>query len=151
MNFVCKSELGLNASMVHPCSSHCSSPNVYQHSTLVFCSFSWSPFSFFSYSNFSWSSCQHSSTLCQEHPLHANFTVMILSLLSGLLHSVTKAGALAFLPNSGIAMPVHIYQGALLPWDLIGIPCLRCRVLVSTFYPPCSHRTNKHIHLQKAR
>lgn len=42
MNLVCKSELGLNPSMVHPCSSHCSSPNVYQRSALVFCLFSWS-------------------------------------------------------------------------------------------------------------
>jgi len=121
MHFVCKSELGLNPSMVHPCSSHCSSANIYQRSALVFCLFSWS-FSLTSFhSIFSWRSCQHSTTLCQEHPLHANFAVMILSLMSGLLPSGTKAGALAFLQNSGIAMPVHLYQGVHLPWDLTGI------------------------------
>lgn len=63
---------------------------------------------FSSHSNFSLRFCQHSNTLCQEHPLHANFTVMIFSLLSGLLHSDMEAGALAFLQNSGIVMSADL-------------------------------------------
>lgn len=108
-------------------------------------------FSNFSFhSNFSLRFCRHSNTLCQEHPLHANFTIMIFSLLSGVLHLDVEAGALAFLQNSGIVMPADLYYGVLLPWDFTGILCLGYRVLVSTFCPPCSHR-DKHTPLQKAR